>query len=90
MVVIKKLEKGEQSMNVMEYNTPVAANVAEIISARGLKKSPIAKRIGVTDQQFSDMLNGRRVIKACDIPRLADALGVEPNDLFGGAQEERR
>lgn len=37
------------------------------------------------------MLNGRRLIKACDIPKIAKALGVEINYLFGiekGAQEK--
>ena len=36
-----------------------------------------------TPQELSDMLNGRRLIKACDIPRIAKALGVEINYLFG-------
>lgn len=69
-------------MRVTECNTPVAANVAAIVSEKGIKQSAIAKRIGVTDQQFSDMLNGRRIIKACDIPKIAEALDVEPNDLY--------
>lgn len=69
-------------MSVRKYNTPVAETVSKIISQKGLKQVVIAGKMGITDQQFSDMLNGRRIIKACDITRLAEALDVTPNELF--------
>ena len=28
------------------------------------------------------MLNGRRLIKACDIPRIATVLGVKADDIY--------
>ena len=69
-------------MNVKSYNAPIADTVAAIISEKGLKQSAVAQKIGVTAQQFSDMLNGRRIIKACDVPKIVEALSVTPNDLF--------
>ncbi len=69
-------------MEIQHYNTPVADVMMSIINQKGLKQSAIARKLGISDQKFSDMLNGRRIIKACDIPGLAAVLGVDPNALF--------
>ena len=42
----------------------------------------MAEKAGYTKQAFSDMLNGRKLIKPHDISRFAKALNVRPNDLF--------
>ena len=42
----------------------------------------VAERVGCTPQKLNDMIAGRCLIKACDIPRIAKALGVEINYLF--------
>ena len=47
-----------------------------------MKQCAVAERVGVTNQMFSDMLNGRRLIKPCDIVAISKALDVTPNDLF--------
>lgn len=62
--------------------TIVQANIERIIEEKGLKKTGVAARAGFTLQQLSDMLGGRKIIKASMIPALSGALGVEPNDLF--------
>ena len=69
-------------MDIKARNLPVSETVSELIGEKGLKQAAIAKKIGVTQQQFNDMLNGRRVIKVSDIPLLAQALEVTPNQLF--------
>ena len=38
--------------------------------------------VSCTPQKLNDMIAGRCLIKACDIPRIAKALGVEINYLF--------
>lgn len=53
-----------------------------IIKAKGMKQCAVAERVGVSNQMFSDMLNGRRLIKPCDIVAISKALDVTPNDLF--------
>lgn len=75
-------------MQIADFNEPVAKNISRIIEKRGLKKRYVAKKAGFTAQEFSDMLNGRRIIKACDIPRIAKAIGVELSDIY--AKEEKR
>lgn len=63
--------------------TLVAENTKRIIEDRGLKKGVVAQKAGYTVQQFSDILNHRKVIKDVDIAEIAKALEVTPNDLFG-------
>lgn len=60
----------------------VAQNTRRIIARQGVKNRAIAKRAGYSEQQFSAMLNSRRIIKDCDVAAIANALGVTPNDLF--------
>jgi len=60
----------------------VQKNVVRIIDEKGLKKAGVAKRAGFTQQQLSDMLAGRKTIKAEMIPAICGALGCEPNDLY--------
>jgi DNA-binding Xre family transcriptional regulator len=61
----------------------VIHNIKIIISNKGLKKKSVADKAGYTKQQFSDLLNGRKTIKSDDVLRIAIALEVTPNDLFG-------
>jgi transcriptional regulator with XRE-family HTH domain len=60
----------------------VAYNIKRIIKGLGTKNKFIAEKAGYTEQQFSDMLHGRKLITDVDIPKLAKALGVTPNELF--------
>ena len=59
-----------------------AQNIKRIIADKGLKQIYIAEKAGYDRQVFNNMLNGRKIITDADIPRIANALGVEPNDLF--------
>ncbi|MGN0348194.1 MAG: helix-turn-helix domain-containing protein [Roseburia sp.] len=63
-------------------NSIVAPNVKEIIREKCLKQSAVAKKAGYSDQQFSAMMNGRKIIKDTDILRIATALSVDANQLF--------
>lgn len=69
-------------MNAEKYNAVVPDNIAKLIIDRGLKQGAIAERAGFSKQQFSDMLNGRKIIKLCDVITIADALNVGVDDLF--------
>ena len=69
-------------MKVSNYNHPLANNIARVIESRGIKQYVIAQKAGLSKQEFNDMLKGRRVIKACDIPLIAAALDLTPNDLY--------
>ena len=62
----------------------VANNVRRIMHDRGLKHRAVAARAGFSEQQFSAMLNNRRLIKDRDVVALAKSLNVTANDLFEG------
>lgn len=62
----------------------IAGNVKKIITQKGFKQNVVAKRAGYNEKMFSNMLNGRKKITDNDIPPIAIALGVTPNDLFFG------
>ena len=64
-------------MRISEYNAPIAENIEQIINEKGLKKAFVAQKAGCTAQMLSDMISGRKIIKACDIVRIAGALGVD-------------
>lgn len=77
-------------MKVKDYNIELPCNIIRIINERGLKQRAIAERAGFSKQQFSDMMNGRKIIKPCDALAIADALGVTMNDLFGTEKGNER
>lgn len=57
-------------------------NIRRLISERGMKQGFVAEQAGFTVQEFSHMMNGRKVLSAVYIPRIAAALGVSYNELF--------
>ena len=59
-----------------------AENTRKIIESRGLKQRAVAQKAGFSAQQFSALLNNRKVIKDVDVIAIANALDVTPNDLL--------
>lgn len=70
-------------LRMTNNNSVVPENIERIIKEKGIKQYAVANRAGYTKQQFNDMLNGRKIIKAIDILAIAKALEVSPNDLYG-------
>ena len=73
-------------MKFSGYNFPVAENIQRIISEKGLKQVYVAEKAGYTAQMLSDMLSGRKIIKACDVHKICEVLGVDANSLFAADQ----
>lgn len=72
-------------LDIQTSNSIVANRVREIINEKGLKQTAIAEKAGFSTQEFSDMLNGRRLMRAVDIASIISALrgvGVDANYLF--------
>lgn len=69
-------------------SSDLATNIKNIISKSGFKQFIIAERAGFNQYEFSNMLNGRKIIKAEEIPRIANALGVTPNELFNSPKSK--
>lgn len=74
-------------MAISEYNDPVAVGVRMIIAKKGLRQNAVAKRARLSEQQLSDMLNGRKLIKACDLLPIAEALGVTVDELLAAGRD---
>lgn len=64
------------------YTSVIADNTKRIISEKGMKHKAIAAKIGMSEKQFSNLLNGRKIIRDTDIEALSVALNVTPNELF--------
>ena len=76
-------------MNVAEANEPLATGIAVTIALKRLSKVQVPKAAGYNKQQFSDMLNGRKIIKPCDALAIAEALNVTMNDLYEAGTKGR-
>ena len=73
-------------MNIKQLNSPGAENMKRIIAEADLKQLAVAKKIGCTPQELTDMIYGRRIIKVNDVPRISFALGVNIDTLFRRAE----
>ena len=73
-------ERREEVENVDE--SVLVESIRSAISKSGMKQKAVAERIGFTEQMLTDMLNGRKVIKAEFIPALCAVLDMTPNQLF--------
>ena len=60
----------------------VANRIRQLMAQKGLLQKFVANAAGFSNQQFSDMLNGRKIIRVEYLPQIAQALGVEIADLF--------
>lgn len=65
---------------------PIAEGIKHIIAEKGLIQKKVAFRSGFTEQQLSDMLNNRKIIKAIDLFSLADALGVTAQEIYNAGE----
>lgn len=71
----------------MRIMSLVQRNLSRIIAEKGLIKKGVAKRAGMTPQALTDVLAGRRVIKADMIPALANACEVSVMEFFKDEQK---
>ncbi len=70
-------------MRAAYYNMNLPENIVRIINEKGMKQCAVAERAGFSKQQFNDMINGRKIIKPCDLLAISGVLGVTENDLYG-------
>ncbi|MBE6722721.1 MAG: helix-turn-helix transcriptional regulator [Ruminococcaceae bacterium] len=61
----------------------IESNIQRIICEKGLLQKRVAELAGFAPQAFSEMLHGRKTLKAQYIPSIAKALNVTPNEVFG-------
>lgn len=62
--------------------TLVQGNLVRVIDEKGLVKKGVARRAGISAQMLSDIIAGRKVIRADMVPALAAACDVPIPELF--------
>lgn len=65
----------------------VQGNLIRVINEKGLIKTRVAERAGLSVQSFSAILTGRKVIRADMVPTLAAAVDVPIPELFKKPEE---
>jgi len=60
----------------------MSKKVPEEIKKRGLKQNFVASRIGIDQNRFSDMVNGRRQIRVEEALILADMFDLEVEEVI--------
>lgn len=64
------------------------SNIKIIIKNKGMKQGVVAERAGFKVQEFSHILNGRKLLRAEHLIMIAEALEVDINDLYGVEKKE--
>lgn len=52
------------------------------ITRNGIKQKVIAKKSGLTENQISQILNGKRGISADEFEIICNAMNANPNDIY--------
>ena len=60
----------------------IIGNIRSLIKKRGLKQTFVAEQAGMTDQQLTDILRGRKLLRVEHLTPLAQVLGVSVEDLI--------
>lgn len=64
----------------------VARGIRRLLEKRCQTQAAVGRAAGYTRVQVCDMLTGRKVIKACDLFRIADAMGVTAEEIRRAAE----
>lgn len=78
-----------RSRTVQSVDLYVAARIAARRSAMGLSQAAVARRLGVSTQQFQKYETGANRISASRLSEIALCLGIPPGDLFPEAEQPR-
>lgn len=77
-------------MTIAEANAPFSIGLKRIIAELGLKQVHVAEKAGYKEQELSDMIRDRKIIKACDLANLSLVLNVTIDDIYTTGVGEKR
>lgn len=60
----------------------VQARLAEYVENNGIMKTFIAQKTGMTNCKISEILNGKRELKADDLEKICNAIKADPNKFI--------
>ena len=67
---------------MINYDEIVISNINRHIKQSGLLKRAVAERVGISGADLSNILHGRRLIRISMLFKIAEALGVQPEDFL--------
>ena len=73
-------------MTEHELRTILSTNLKRFRSFRGLSQAELAEKIYISIPFLSDVENGRKWVSPATLVKFADALGIEPHELFKSAE----
>lgn len=68
----------------------VVDNVKNLIRAKGLKQKFVAEKMGLSPQEFSNILTGRKKFETEYVVPVCNALNITANELFGIKTDEKQ
>lgn len=66
----------------MGFYEKVLNNISYIISDKHMELNVVAENAGFTLEEFRNILDGKKVLRAGQIPAIACAMGVDPNSVY--------
>lgn len=69
-------------MSYITKKLEVGANIRIAINERGIKQRFVADKLGMSPQNFNDLLSGRRSIRVVELGRIAEVLNVTVDELL--------
>lgn len=66
----------------------IETRVKALIKDKGLLQKTVAETAGYSERTFSRMLNSHTPIRDADVWKIAQALGVTPNELYESANHK--
>lgn len=60
------------------------------IKSKGLKQCAVAEKAGFTENQFSQILNGKRSVSADELEIICNAMEATPNDIYHCSKKNKR
>jgi len=73
-------------MTEIELRAILSANLKRYRSYRKLTQEELAEKLNLSIPFLSDVENGRKWISPATLVKFADALGIEPHELFKPAE----
>ena len=77
-------------MEEKTWHDIIISNIRRMLDEKGIRQTKVAEKLGVSKYAFNNMLFGRRIIRAEDIPGIAKALGCTCNDIFRVSKDDEK
>lgn len=71
------------SEKIRKLNGPVPDNLKRLLKRSGIKQSDLARALGVSRQQITDIISGRRLVYPSELADICRVFETTPNALLG-------